>query len=323
MNPSATKPAPELLAPDFSLRQVSYFVATAQHQSIHRAAAELHVSPPAVSAAIAHLEDTLGVKLFVRRHARGMVLTDAGNALAVECRNLLSQAWALGAGRFAGPREVRGWVHVGCLFSFAPFLVPLLVREYQRRFPKARVYWHEGTHEYLVEGLQNGALELAITYDFDIPGGIDCRALRAAPLQAALPGGHRLARRARLSVRDLAREPLVLIDLPRTREYILSAFSSAGLSPRIEYRVQSIMMLRGLVAAGLGYALLNFCPPYTNTAIGSLVTRPLATRLRAPNIVVAYAQRYQPTYAANALMDCATELVQNMRLSTGRRSAPA
>ena len=318
MRTPGSKDAPDLLAPDFSLRQISYFVATAQHQSIHRAADELHVSPPAVSAAIAHLEQTLGVKLFVRRHARGMVLTDAGSTLAVECRSLLSQAWSLGSGRLEGPREVRGWVHIGCLFSFAPFLVPQLVREYQRRFPKARVYWHEGTHEYLVEGLQNGALELAVTYDFEIPGGIECRALRPAPLQAVLPSAHRLARRARLSVRDLAREPLVLLDLPRTREYILSAFSSAGLSPRIEYRAQSMMMLRGLVANGLGYALLNFCPPYTNPEIGSLVTIPLATRLRAPNIVVAHATRYLPTHAAHALIDCASDLVSELRLTSPR-----
>jgi len=318
MNALGTKDTPGLLAPDFSLRQVSYFVATAQHQSIHRAAAELHVSPPAISAAIAHLEETLGLKLFVRRHARGMVLTDAGNALAAECRNLLAQAWGLGSGRLAGPREVRGWVHIGCLFSFAPFLVPMLVREYQARFPKARIYWHEGTHEYLVEGLQNGALELAITYDFDLPGGIESQALRRAPLQAALPGGHRLAGRSRLSVRELVREPLVLIDLPRSREYILSAFSSAGLAPRVEYRVQSIVMLRGLVAAGLGYALLNFCPPYTNSAIGTLVTLPLSTRLRAPSIVVAHSQRYRPTHAAHALIDCASELVRNLSLASPR-----
>lgn len=316
MNAQGSRSTPELLAPEFSLRQVSYFVATAQHQSIHRAAEELHVSPPAISAAIAHLEETLGMKLFVRRHARGMLLTEDGSALAVECRNLLGQAWALGSGRLAGTREVRGWVHIGCLVSFAPFLVPPLIRDFQARFPQARVYWHEGNHEYLMEGLQNGALELAISYDFEVPAGIECSALRRAPLQAVLPGGHRLAGRARIGVRDLARDPLVLLDLPRTREYILSVFRGTGLNPRIEHRAQSIVMLRGLVAGGLGYSLLNFCPPYTNPVIGSLVTLPLATRVRAPNIVVAHAQRYRPTSAARALIDCAGEIIQRLKLTS-------
>jgi DNA-binding transcriptional LysR family regulator len=309
------KPAPELLAPDFTLRQLSYFVAAAHHQSVHRAAEELHVSPPAISAAIAHLEQALGLKLFERRHARGMVLTDAGDALAIECRNVLGQAWALGSERRSGAREVRGWVHFGCLLSFAPFLVPPLVRDFLKGHPQARVYWHEGNHEYLMEGLQSGALEFAILYDFEVPSGIACLPLRSAPLQAVLPGNHRLTRKKSVALRELAAEPMVLLDLPRTREYILSAFSSSGLRPRIEYRAQSVMMLRGLVASGLGYSLLNFCPPYTHPGIGTLATRPLAARLRTPSIVVAHSHRYQPTPAAGALIECAAGLVRGLSLT--------
>jgi DNA-binding transcriptional LysR family regulator len=309
------KAAPELLAPEFTLRQISYFVAAAHHQSVHRAAEELHVSPPAVSAAIAHLERAQGVKLFVRRHARGMVLTEAGDALTVECRNLLGQAWALGATPRPAGGKLRGWVHFGCLLTFAPFLVPPLVRDFRRLYPQARLYWHEGNHEYLMEGLQSGALEVAILYDFEVPSGIACLPLRSAPLQAVLPGGHRLAKRKRVSLHDLAEEPMVLLDLPRTREYMLSAFSAAGVKPRVEYRVQSIAMLRGLVASGLGYSLLNFCPPYTHSGIGTLATRPLAARLRTPSIVVAHSHRYHPTQAAAALIDCASGLVKGLSLT--------
>lgn len=315
MAPLKTKQAPELLAPHFTLRQLSYFAAAARHQSVQRAAQELHVSPPAISTAIVHLENVLGTKLFLRRHARGMVLTDAGEALAIECRDLLGQAWALGSGRQARAAQVRGWVHLGCLLSFAPFLVPPLLRDFRRQFPQVKVYWHEGNHEYLMEGLQNGALELAIAYDFEVPSGIGCIALRPAPLQVVLPPDHRLRRRKRVGVRDLAAEPLVLLDLPRTREYILSAFGAEKLAPRIEHRAQSVTMLRGLVAGGLGYSLLNFCPPYTNPAVGSLVTRPLATRVRSPNIVVAHALQYRPTAAAQALIECAAALVKALVLT--------
>lgn len=309
------KPAPELLAPSFTLRQLSYFVAAAHHQSVQRAAEALHVSPPAISAAVAHLEETLGARVFVRRHARGMVLTEEGERLAIECRNLIGQAWALGSLGHAAHGEVRGWVHLGCLLSFGPFLVPPLVRDFRGRYPQARVYWHEGNHEYLMEGLQSGALELAILYDFEVPSGIACLPLRPAPLQAVLPGGHRLARAKRLTLRQLASEPMVLLDLPRTREYMLSSFSRAGLTPRIEYRAQSVGMLRGLVASGLGYSLLNFCPPYTHPGIGTLATRPLAARLRTPNIVVAHAHGYRPTQAARALIECATTLVRGLSLA--------
>jgi DNA-binding transcriptional LysR family regulator len=309
----------ELLAPEFTLRQLSYFVAAAHHGSVHGAAVSLHVSAPAVSAAIAHLESTLGVRLFHRRHARGLVLTDAGNSLAIECRNLLNQAWELGSGRMIDAREVQGWVHLGCLFSFAPFVIPPLVRRFQTQYPQARVYWHEGHHESLMEGLQTGAFELAILYDFEVPTGIECTAVRPAPLQAVLPGGHPLAAKRKVTVAELAAEPLVLLDFPRTAEYILSAFSAAGVAPRIAYRVHSIPMLRGLVASGLGCGLLNFCPPFTHAAMGSLVSRPLECGLRTPNIVVAHSHRYRFTRPARALVDCAEEIVRGLALSAGGR----
>ena len=117
---------------------------------------------------------------------------------------------------------------------------------------------------------------------------------------------------------DLAAEPMVLVDLPRTREYILSAFSAEGVTPHIAYRAQSITMLRGLVACGLGYTLLNFCPPYTNPIIGSLVTRPLVTKVRTPQMVVAHSHRYQPTPPAIGLVDCIAQLVPKMEFSAAR-----
>lgn len=312
---SPGSPSAELRAPDFSLRQLSYFVAAAHHQSVHKAAEALHVSAPAVSAAIAHLESTLGVQLFLRRHARGLVLTEAGNAFAVECRNLLHEAWDLGSGRLVNNRDVQGRVHLGCLFSFAPFLLPPLMREFETLFPRAKLFWHEGQHEYLMEGLQTGAFDLAVMYDFELPSGIESLPLREAPLQAVLPGDHPLTRKRKLTIPDLATEPLILLDLPRTREYMLTAFSAEGVTPRIAHRVYSIGMLRGLVAAGLGYSLLNSCPPYTNPSIGRIRSRVLQCSLRTPNIVVAHSHRYRLTRTASALVECISRLVGELALT--------
>lgn len=310
--------SPELLAPNFSLRQLAYFVAVAHHQSVLRAAQALNVSAPAVSAAIAHLESEIGERLFVRRHARGMVTTEAGNTLAIECRNLLAQSWSLGSGRLSGRRDVHGSVHLGCLLSFAPFLVPPLVRDFRERFPKAQVDWHEGNQASLMDGLTSGAFELAIMYDFEMPSGIECQPLRPAPLQVVLPRGHRLARLKRVTAADLVDEPMVLLELPRSREYMLAAFGPDGATPRIAFRTASITMLRSLVASGLGYSLLNFCPPFADPRIGALVTRPFETRQRTPNMVVARSRLYRSTPAARALVDCAARLVRDLPFSAER-----
>ena len=295
----------EIRAPDFSLRQLSYFVAAARHQSLHKAAEALHVSPPAVSAAIAHLEETLKVQLFLRRHARGLVLTEAGGAFAIECRNLLQQSWELGSGRLLDTHEVQGHVHLACLFSFAPFVVPPLMRQVTERFPRTRLFWYEGHHEYLLEGLQTGAFDLALMYDFEVPSGIECTPLRPAPLQAVLHGAHPLLHRSTVHVRDLATEPLILLDTPRTRNYMLSAFSADGVAPRIAHRVYSMTMLLGLVENGQGYSLLNFCPPNTHSRV-------LESKLRTPNLVIAHSHRYRYTRAAAAVREIIGTIVEDL-----------
>lgn len=295
----------ELRAPDFSLRQLSYFVAVARHQSLQKAADSLHVSAPAVSAAIAHLEEVLGVQLFLRRHARGLVLTDAGSAFAVECRNLLLQSWELGSGRLADARHVQGQVHLACLFSFAPYVLPPLMRMATENLPKARLHWYEGHHEYLLEGLQTGAFDLALTYDFEVPSGVECIVIRPAPLQAVMPPGHPLLRRQHVSVRDLATEPLILLDTPRTRNYMLSAFSADGVAPRIAHRVNTMTMLLGLVNNGQGFSLLNFCPPNTHSV-------ELKSSLRAPNLVLAHSHRYRFTRASTSISEMVTTIAEHL-----------
>lgn len=307
--PASGNPDTELRAPDYSLRQLAYFVSVAHHQSIQKAADSLHVSAPALSAAIAHLEEAFDAPLFVRRHARGLLLTEAGAALAVEARQLLQEAWQLGSGGLVDRRDLHGHVRLGCLFSFAPYILPPLVRDIAARFPRLRLLWHEGHIDHLLEGLQTGAFDLAIMYDFDVPSGIETLPLRAAPLQAVLPGGHPLLSRRKLTMQDLATEPLVLLDLPRTREYMLSAFSASGVAPRVAHRVTSIGMLLGLVAEGQGYSLLNFCPPYTHS-------RELQCALRAPNIVVAHSHRYRFGQTAAAVVESATRLVDCLALSS-------
>ncbi|WP_246129525.1 LysR family transcriptional regulator [Verticiella sediminum] len=303
-----------LRAPDFSLRQLSYFVAAAHHQSVQKAAAALHVSAPAISAAIAHLETTLGEPLFLRRHARGLILTELGSAFAIECRSLLQEAWGLGAGRLFERAEVHGRVRLGCLFTFGPYVVPPLLKTIQAQFPRARVEWREGHHEHLLEALHSGAIDLAVMYDFEVPSGIIAVPLRPAPLQVVLAERHPLAERRSLAPVDLLTEPLVLLDLPRTRDYMLSAYSAHGATPRVSQHVYSMGMLLAMVASGHGISLLNFCPPYEVPGVGRVVSRAFDSLVRQPNIVVAYSHRYHLPRVANAVIEQLAVLVDELVL---------
>ena len=79
--------------PRYTLRQLEYLVTAAEAGSVAGAAARLNVSQPSISTAIAKLEDSLGVQLFMRHHAAGISLTPAGTRLMDEARNLLERAY--------------------------------------------------------------------------------------------------------------------------------------------------------------------------------------------------------------------------------------
>jgi DNA-binding transcriptional LysR family regulator len=91
-----------------SLRQMQYFVATAQSGSIIIASEKIHVSSPSISAAIAHIEAELQVQLFIRQHAKGLILTNIGEKVMQECLLILNQSTNLYslAAEFSG--SIRG-----------------------------------------------------------------------------------------------------------------------------------------------------------------------------------------------------------------------
>jgi DNA-binding transcriptional LysR family regulator len=314
--PRARRPAtpaavPVLEVPDplpkLTLRQLSYFLAAANHQSVRKAAQALHVSAPSVSTAIAQIETTIETQLFVRRHARGLVLTDAGRDLAVSARNILTYARQIETAGH-GAATYSGRLNIGCLLTVAPFLIPPLLRTFAVSYPRTQVRWREGNHEALVEGLEMGVLDLAILYDFDIPRSIHCTPLRTMPPQLVLHARHELARRAAVSLFDVVDEPLVLLDLPKSRDYFLSLFGELGLTPRIAHRTSSFEMLRCLVANGLGYSLLNFCPPLSFPHQGAIVSRPLIEGSRQAQLVLARLHRYH----APAIIEDLTRRVREL-----------
>jgi DNA-binding transcriptional LysR family regulator len=293
--------------PKLTLRQLSYFLAAASHQSVLKGAQALNVSAPSVSTAIAQIEAVAEAQLFVRRHARGLVLTQIGRDLAVSARNVLLHAREIETAFHNKTFAIYGRLNIGCLVSFAPFLIPLLLKRFREPFPRIQLHCREGNHEALIDGLESGTFDLALLYDFDIPTTIHCAPLRSMPPQIVLPAAHPLAARPSLGIHELVDQPLVLLDLPRTRDYFLSVFGELGLEPRIVHRTPSFETVRSLVANGLGYSLLNFCPPYSFPGGGALVSRPLEN-VKAPNLVLARLYRYRAPRMVEEFTRCARDV---------------
>ncbi len=270
----------------FSLRQLEYLVAAAHHGGAARAAQALHVSQPSISKAISELEHLWGERLFVRLHARGLEVTAAGAARVRQARAVLRQAEALLA-----PRAValQGLLRVGCLSTLGPRYLPDILSRLRAAHPDIEVQFVEGDTESLTRQLERGALDVALLYDLGLARGVRLEPVADLQPYALLPWGHALTRQSRLRLADLAREPLILIGLQHSRDYFLSLFRAAGVSPRIAYESPSMEMVRTLVANGLGVSLLTTRPARDISYDGKRIAcRDLHGSLQPQSVVLAY-----------------------------------
>ncbi|MFE6307618.1 LysR family transcriptional regulator [Nocardiopsis sp. NPDC057823] len=246
---------------DVSLRQLEYLRAIARLGSVTAAARELFVSQSTVSTALTDLEAALGVALFVRT-PRGMRLTESGrHALAVadDVRASLEQ---LRESAHREREEVEGDLTVGCYATIAPILLPKVIAEFSRRYPRVRLSFVEAAHGALLDDLLGSRIDLAVTYHYELasvrpPTGVATQWLRSDPPYALVPVDGALSAKEELTLADLATEPLILFDLPPGGDYFLGLFDRAGLTPNVRFRTGSFEMVRALVARGLGNALLT------------------------------------------------------------------
>ncbi|MDC7692396.1 LysR family transcriptional regulator [Vogesella indigofera] len=273
---------------NFSLRQLQYFVATVEHGGVSAAARACHVSQPSVSLAIAQLEAALGSALFRRQASRGVELTSAGQRVLAQARDILGQAAALGAGASSG--QLRGQLALICFQDLGPYFAPRLLAGFRARHPQVAVTLLEGDLATVQRALRSGKAELALTYELAIDAQMArCTLAELAPY-ALLPADHPLAAQDKVSLAQLASQPLVLEDIPHTREYLLSLFWQQQLTPRIAQTVQSFEMQRGLVAHGQGVALSCTRPAGDCSYDGQAIAcRPLAEALPAQRVVLAQA----------------------------------
>ena len=244
----------------YTLRQLEYFVTVGEQGSISQASAQVNVSSPSISAAISQLEAEFGLPLFVRKHAHGLSLTQAGRQFMVQARKVLAEAESLNRLAASISGNVQGPLSVGCLLTFAQVILPAVRREFQLEYPEVQVSQIECDQQTLIEKLRRAEIDVALSYDLEVPPDFEFIPLRSLPLYAVVAANHPLAGHKSVSVNTLVDYPMVLLDLPISRTYFLSAFESAGVTPNIVERTRDMAVMRSLVANGFGFSVANIRP---------------------------------------------------------------
>jgi DNA-binding transcriptional LysR family regulator len=299
---------------NYSLRQLRYFVVTAEVLSFTAAAKVLHISQPSISAALSDLESSFGVQLFIRHHAQGLSLTQTGRDMMSKARDLLKSAEDFQAVAKELDTGLTGTISLGCMISLAPLLVPGLMSRFLATHSGITFRIREANQEELLLDLRSGLLDMALTYDLDLADDIQFVPLLVLPPYPILPKTHRLATRKTISLEDLSGEPYVMLDLPHSREYFSSLFDSFGARPVAAFKSSQPEVVRGMVANGLGYSILNFPLRVAKTVDGQeFVIKRFRDKLRAMTLGVAYSKGIHPRKVVQSFASFCAEAIRHFR----------
>ncbi|WP_424928351.1 LysR substrate-binding domain-containing protein [Amaricoccus tamworthensis] len=300
----------------YTFRQLEYFVAVGETGSIARASERINVSSPSISSAISQLEAEFGIRLFVRQHAQGLSLTQAGRQLLAQAQIVLREAGAMMdiAGDISG--SVRGPLSVGCLLTFAQLVLPAVRRGFEEKYSEVRLRQHEMNQVEIFSALRRSEIDLALTYDLDLPADLQFTGLMQLPPIALMGVDHTLADRDGVTMEDLSGHPMVLLDLPLSSDYFLSLFDGLDGKPVITERTRDMAVMRSMVGNGFGYSIANVRPLSDTSPDGNPVrVLPIAGKVRPLRMGLLTAQDADRSNAVRAFIEFVAGMVHAGRLS--------
>lgn len=192
---------------DLNLRVLRIFEVSASCESFSRAAEILDISQPAVSMQIRQLEEEIGVRLF-ERHARSVVLTDAGRDLLAHVRDILARVRIAEDAVSSMQVAFRGQLHLGAI-STAHYFAPYLLQAFRTRYPDVRVKLTVDSRDVLLGALKEHRLDVVISGFPPAQAEVEAETFAQHPHVIVASPRHHLAGRRALSWADLATEPFI------------------------------------------------------------------------------------------------------------------
>jgi LysR family transcriptional regulator, transcription activator of glutamate synthase operon len=237
------------------LRDLGWLVALAAYEHVTDTAAVLGTNQPTLSRAVARIEQELGIRVFERSPV-GVHATPNGELVVAAARDITARYEQLLADLRVVLDPDAGVVRLAFLDSIATSLVPQVLRSFHADAPRIRVMLSQEPAHEMLRDLDTGAVDLAIT-SVRPTGAYGWHPLQQERLVLIVPPNHRLARRKRVSLQELAEEELVTTPVGfGFRSLVDGLLRDAGVAPAVSFESQDLATIEGLVAAGLGVAIV-------------------------------------------------------------------
>ncbi|MEV0294146.1 LysR family transcriptional regulator [Nocardia sp. NPDC050710] len=299
---------------------LQWFITLAELERVGAAAERLHIAQPTLSRMLARLERRLGAELF-DRFGKRITLNEFGRVYYEHARRAQSELDAAARTIADLTNPAKGVVRLAFLHSFGGWLVPQLVGGFRRGSGGITVTLRQGAAEKLTHLVLDGVADLAIVSPRPAVPGLGWRGLLHQPLVLAVPAEHRLAGRRQVRLADLADAEFITMHPGFGMRRIFDDLcAAADIRPRIAFESSDLMTVSGLVAAGLGVAVLPLEDPAPVGARIGPVTIPLADAGAAREVGLIWSAAAAPSDAVRRFRDFAEDWALRRRgIPTVRR----
>jgi DNA-binding transcriptional LysR family regulator len=242
----------------FSLKQVRYFIATADSGQVSQAGIALNVSQSAITAAIKQLEENLGVELF-RRHPSGVALTAEGARFLHHARNIMAAVNAAESAPLTEDTALSGTVRIGVSYTVAGYFLPRHFTRFTRGYPRIQAELHEMSRAEIEAGLIDGSLDLAVMLVSNLQDRkrLAHEILVRSRRRLWLPVEHPLLMAESITLEDVAALPYVMLTVDEAGQTASRYWRPAGLRPNVIFTTSSVEAVRSMVADGMGVTILS------------------------------------------------------------------
>ena len=239
-----------------NLKLLQTFLLVAEHGSFRQAAEHSNRTPSAVSMQVKHLEDQIGFPLF-NRTTRRVELTLEGRHLLAKARTALGEL-STGLNELRDAVHIRrGLVTLASSPTVAATRLPSILVRFERDYPKVTVRVRELVASDLFESIRKQEVDFGIGPTIPSMHDYHFQPILRDELCALIPQGHPLAKKRKVSVRDLDRVPTIMLNTGAAmRRLIDDAARASGISLNVKYEVHQPHTLVAFAAAGLGIAIV-------------------------------------------------------------------
>ena len=275
---------------------LSAFVTVAKLRSFSKAAVQLRIAQSSLSKRVQRLERRFGVEL-LKRHGRGVALTEAGAILTRRAEHLIEELDAVERDVCAQMTVPTGEVRIALPPATGHFLAPLIIEQCRSNFPMIRPLIREGTAADIHGWLSTDDVDIALMYNPECGPEFEIEPFLSEPLFLIAPArdtgtGKAIAYQNSYSIKDLADLPLCMPRRPHSIRVLVDRLCAKyGVKPRIEYEINGINSSKGLVEKGIGVTIFGYAGLKAEIDSGRLKAIPFSSPLLNRKLCIVYPRR--------------------------------